>query len=1266
MPSGSTARALDQNYMDPTRDNYRNVLAGQVVALTLSVEFDRYEAGFGASSTLLGNAIITQSGAFYGMTVNQVLALANQALGGCTTTYSFSQLNDIISAINEAYDGGRTSSLLRCCNLTIASTSVVTVQPTCTVRTGSVTIHNLGGGTATLSGGGLASPITNSTGVFTGLAAGTYSLTRSHSGCTSPAVSVTINAAPAIPVIVAANVATVQPGCIVRTGSVTLHNLAGGTATLSGGGLASAMTSTTGSFSGLAAGSYNLTWTSTAGCVSAAYGVVISPAPAIPVIAAANVVIVQTTCEVRTGSVTLHNLAGGTVTLGGLSAPVSNTTGVFTGLAPGNYSLTLTNTAGCMSAPFTFSINVRPTLPVIPAASVVVVQTSCTSSTGSITLHNLDGGTATLNGGSLSAPVTNSTGIFTGLAAGTYSLTRTLNGCTSAAFSVTINPAPAASVVLVNNVVIVQPTCAVRTGTVTLHNLAGGTATLSGGGLSAPVSNTTGAFANLAPGSYSLTLTNTAGCVSAAYSVTINAAPATPVIVAANVAIVQPGCIVRTGSVTLHNLAGGTATISGGGLASAMTSTTGSFSGLAAGSYNLTLSNAAGCVSAAFAVVINEAPVIPNILGAIVEIVQPTCTVRTGSISLTNLRNNATATLSGGGLSAPLSNTTGLFTGLAPGSYSLTITSAISGCVSDARVVVINAAPAIPAAPVVSVSAATCTAGSVATITSPTASLTFSLDGSSTFAAYPAGGYANLSAGPHTITARNEAGCVSAAASFTIVGPFGLPVAPAICVSASTCSASSVVTINSSTTGLTFSLDGSTTFTAYPVGGFTGLSAGAHSLTVRNAAGCTSAAACFTVQGPSATLDVPVVSVSAATCTAGSVATITSSTAGLTFSLDGSATFVAYPAGGFANLSAGPHTITARNAAGCTSAAVSFTIAGPLGVPAAPLGIVTQPTCTAAGFITLHNVVIGSTYTLTGTSPVRAAVRLTPTSTGGVISNNVFALLPTGAYNLTVTNAAGCTSAPLALTVNPAPAASAITAANVSVVQPNCFHHTGSLTLNTTGLGAGTFTVRGPSPSTAVVTNLTSLAPGTYSVTFTTAAGCVSPAYSVTINAAPAASVVLAANVATVQPSCTVRAGSITLHNLAGGMATLSGSGLSAPVSNTTGVFTSLASGNYSLTLTNAAGCVSAPYVVFINGVPAIPTAPAGTVVQPSCTMAMGTVNVTSPTAGYAYYLTGTNPVRATVSNTTGIFTNVAPGVYSLTRVNIAGSSPGCPSLALR
>jgi hypothetical protein len=75
-----------------------------VLALQLNVDFSKA----GILPTGLATDLIT-SGPLAGWTVQQVLNLANSVLGGCTTLPAFgvtsiSQLNDIVTAINEKYD----------------------------------------------------------------------------------------------------------------------------------------------------------------------------------------------------------------------------------------------------------------------------------------------------------------------------------------------------------------------------------------------------------------------------------------------------------------------------------------------------------------------------------------------------------------------------------------------------------------------------------------------------------------------------------------------------------------------------------------------------------------------------------------------------------------------------------------------------------------------------------------------------------------------------------------------------------------------------------------------------------------------------------------------------------------------------------------------------------------------------------------------------------------------------------------------------------
>ncbi|KIC63507.1 T9SS type A sorting domain-containing protein [Chryseobacterium taiwanense] len=105
LPSGTTARALNAGTLVNPGSGYKNVLAGQVVALTLNLRFDQVNPSFSSSSTWLGDLIVI-SGTFTGWTVSQVLAEANNVLGGVASSYSADQMNSIVDAINNNYDNG--------------------------------------------------------------------------------------------------------------------------------------------------------------------------------------------------------------------------------------------------------------------------------------------------------------------------------------------------------------------------------------------------------------------------------------------------------------------------------------------------------------------------------------------------------------------------------------------------------------------------------------------------------------------------------------------------------------------------------------------------------------------------------------------------------------------------------------------------------------------------------------------------------------------------------------------------------------------------------------------------------------------------------------------------------------------------------------------------------------------------------------------------------------------------------------------------------
>jgi len=93
---------------------YKNVLAAQLVAATLSIGFDYENPNFSPASVTLDNQIIN-SGLFTGKTVGFLVAEANNKIGGCASIYTYSELKDGLDMVNNNYvDGTKNNGNLVC------------------------------------------------------------------------------------------------------------------------------------------------------------------------------------------------------------------------------------------------------------------------------------------------------------------------------------------------------------------------------------------------------------------------------------------------------------------------------------------------------------------------------------------------------------------------------------------------------------------------------------------------------------------------------------------------------------------------------------------------------------------------------------------------------------------------------------------------------------------------------------------------------------------------------------------------------------------------------------------------------------------------------------------------------------------------------------------------------------------------------------------------------------------------------------------------
>ncbi|MDZ4822535.1 MAG: hypothetical protein SH856_03665, partial [Flavobacteriales bacterium] len=112
LPAGGTPAALTQEYVNPG-NGFHNNLANHLVALTLSLTFDSYDPDFAPSNDYLGGGVFG-SGTFAGMTISQVVAIANNVLGGCSNAYTPSSLVDALTGVNENFDGGANGGFIVC------------------------------------------------------------------------------------------------------------------------------------------------------------------------------------------------------------------------------------------------------------------------------------------------------------------------------------------------------------------------------------------------------------------------------------------------------------------------------------------------------------------------------------------------------------------------------------------------------------------------------------------------------------------------------------------------------------------------------------------------------------------------------------------------------------------------------------------------------------------------------------------------------------------------------------------------------------------------------------------------------------------------------------------------------------------------------------------------------------------------------------------------------------------------------------------------
>jgi gliding motility-associated-like protein len=551
-------------------------------------------------------------------------------------------------------------------------TTASVAQPTCGTPSGSITITTQTDVAYSLNG-----TTYQASNIFTGLAPGAYTLyvrnIADNTCVTLSASATTINTIPTPPVV-PTTASVVHPNCATPSGSITITTQTGVEYSLNGATYQASNT-----FTGLPPGNYTLYVRNTADttCItSSSSATTINAIPTPPVVPTAASV-TQPTCGTPSGTITVTTQTGVEYSLNGTTYQASNT---FTGLAPGNYTLYVRNTVDttCItSSSSATTINAIPTPPAVPTTASVA-QPTCGTPSGSITISTQAGVAYSLNGTTYQA-----SNIFTGLAPGAYTLyvrnTSDTTCITLSASATTINPI---QVVLVPTVItVVQPTCATPIGSITITTQTGLEYSLDG--ITYQASNT---FTGLAPNAYTLYVRNTTDntCIKQSSSaITINAIP-TPPIAPTTLSVVQPTCSVMSGTIVINAQIGVQYSLNG-----ASYQASNIFTGLGPNNYILYVRNSADntCSAQSLAnATINPLPLLPS-TPTLVQVVQPTCLVPSGSVTVSTQANIQYSTGSG-------YQNSNVFNNLTPGRYIISVrfTNSVA-CVTLGSEIIINAIP---------------------------------------------------------------------------------------------------------------------------------------------------------------------------------------------------------------------------------------------------------------------------------------------------------------------------------------------------------------------------------------------------------------------------------------------------------------------------------------------------------------------------------------------------------------------------------------------
>ncbi len=1010
-----------------------------------------------------------------------------------------------------------------------------------------VTCPSTNNGSATVAASGGATPYTYawSGGAGTGatksnLSAGTYTVTATDANLCTGTTTVTITA-PASPTLTFSG--KVEPGCSQANGSVSA-TFASGTApyqvNVNNGSTSTNQTvpiATTVPISNLAAGTYTISVTDGGGCTTVQTITFTEPTP--PVIS--SVTSTPPSCLGASDGTATVVATGGTGTLTYVWSN-TQTTSTITGLAAGNFIVTVSDASGCKDTG-------NVTVAAGPACctlnlSASATQPTCGQSNGSISISATPAATYSYTwSGGLPATATQSN-----LPSGQYFVTvsnTAISGCTKDTSIVLTNPnGPSLSFAGK-----VEPGCGQANGSINA-TLSGGTApyqvTVDNG--STPTTQTfpiagTAPLGNLPAGTYIITVVDASSCSTT--QTIVFTEPAGPVITS-----------VTSTPTTCAGGSDGTATVVASGGTGALTyvwsntQTTTTISTLTAGNYIVTVTDAAGCKDTGN-VAVADGPVCCT-LNLSASATQPACGQSNGSISISATPAATYSYTWSGGLPA-----TATQSNLPSGQYFVTVSNtSISGCTKDTSIVLTNPnGPALSFAGKVEPGCGQANGEVDATLSGGTAPYQVTVDNGSTptTQALPFAGtlpLKNLPAGTYIITVVDASSC-STTQTIVFTEPAG-PAITSITSTPTTCQGGADGTATALASGgtgaLSYLWSNSQTST-----NIIGITAGNFVVTVTDAAGCKDTGNVAVADGPvccnigiSAALTQPGCGLSD-----GSIVPAITGSGNYTFAWSNSANTK-----DITNVAAGNYTLTVTDVTQGCSKDSAFSLSNPTAPVISSIAVTPVP-CGA----TNDGTIIVQASSANGANPNTA---YTWSNSSTEISNTQTGLVA-GTYSFTITDALGCKASGSGTIT----AATNCCGVDISATStgPDCGQNNATIdvVMNAAGTTPYSYSIDGTVYQPG--TTFSNLAAGTYSVYVSDATGC---GDTTTITIA-AINNTLVLNLQNTDPGCSgVDDGTVTAIVSGGsGAASFNWSNNAGNIA----AQSNLAAGTYSVTVSDAAGC---------------------------------------------------------------------------------------------